>query len=71
MKKIRLFHDTKGNTLTIWFDTPSKETIAEEIGEDVVIMKDKKGEVIGFEKLNYSIPFVKDQRNFPVEVISS
>jgi len=71
MKKIKLYHDKKGNTLTVWFDDPKKEYIDEEIGEDVVIMKDKKGEIIGFEKLNYIIPFKKDTSTLPIEVISA
>jgi len=29
--------------------------VCEEIGEEVVLMKDKSGRVIGFEKLNYSL----------------
>lgn len=65
--KLKLFHDKEGNTLTIWFDEPFKETVAEEIGQDVVIMKDKQGKIIGFEKLNYSIP----NKDLPIEVISA
>jgi hypothetical protein len=30
--------------------------LCEETGEEVVLMKDATGRVIGFEKLNYSIP---------------
>jgi len=71
MKKIKVFHDAKGNTLTVWFDEPSKEAICEEIGEDMVLMKDKSGKVIGVEKLNYIIPFTKDYHSLPVEVISA
>jgi len=40
MKKVKVFHDKKGNTLTIWFDDPKKEKIADEIGEDTIVMKD-------------------------------
>lgn len=69
MKKVKVFHDTKGNTLTVWFDDPSKEVVNEEVGEDIIMMKDKKGKVIGFEKLNYILPFNKNS-SIPVEVIS-
>ncbi|MDZ7359800.1 MAG: DUF2283 domain-containing protein [candidate division KSB1 bacterium] len=31
------------------------EYICEETGDDLVLMKDKKGRVIGFEKLNFSV----------------
>jgi hypothetical protein len=32
------------------------EHVCEETGEEVVLMKDAAGRVIGFEKLNFSIP---------------
>lgn len=71
MKKVRVYHDKKGNTLTVWFDDAKKEAMAAEIGEDIVIMKDKNGEVIGLEKLNYVVPFSKVNQNLPIEVISA
>jgi uncharacterized protein YuzE len=51
--KVRVYHDRVGNTLTIWFDDPKKEATCDEVGDDVVLMKDKRGRVIGFELLNY------------------
>jgi hypothetical protein len=42
--------------LTVWFGESTKEYICEETGEEVFLMKDKSGTVIGFEKLNFSIP---------------
>ena len=30
--------------------------VCEETGDDVVLMKDAEGRVVGFEKLNFSIP---------------
>jgi uncharacterized protein YuzE len=51
--KVRVYYDRTGNTLTVWFDDPRKESICEEIGDDVVLMKDRRGRVIGFERLNY------------------
>lgn len=53
MEKIRLYYDTKGNTLNVWFDDPKKEHICEETGEEIILAKDRRGRVIGFEKLNY------------------
>ena len=53
MKPIKIFFDKVGNTLNVWFDDPKKEVIAEETSEEVVIIKDKSGKVIGFEVLNY------------------
>jgi uncharacterized protein YuzE len=54
MAKINVFYDEIGNTLTVWFDSPHDEYICEETGEEVILMKNKTGKVIGFEKLNFS-----------------
>jgi len=56
MEKIRVSYDRKGNTLTVWFDDPEDEYVCEETGDEVVLMKNKNGQVIGFEKLNLRIP---------------
>ena len=53
MAHVRVFYDEVGNTLTVWFGDPGTEHICEETGEEVILMKDKTGTVIGFEKLNY------------------
>jgi hypothetical protein len=53
MDKIKVIHDAVGHTLTVWFDDPSKESICEETTEEVVLIKDAKGRVIGFELLHY------------------
>lgn len=48
-----MYYDSKGNTLNIWFDDPQKEHICQETGQEVTLVKDKRGKVIGFEKLNF------------------
>jgi hypothetical protein len=48
-----VYYDRTGNTLTVWFDDPAKESVCEEIGDDVVLMKDRRGRVIGLERLNF------------------
>jgi uncharacterized protein YuzE len=55
MEQIKVFYDKEGNTLTVWFGDPKDEYICEETGEEVILIKDKNGKVIGFEKLNYSM----------------
>lgn len=55
MAQVKIFYDKNGNTLTVWFSDPEEEHICEETGEEIVLMKDKSGRVIGFEKLNYSL----------------
>jgi uncharacterized protein YuzE len=56
MAEVKVFYDHTGNTLTVWFGSPQDEYICEETGEEVILMKDKAGKVIGFEKLNFSLP---------------
>ena len=66
INKVRIHYDSQGNTLNVWFDNPEKEYISEETGEEVILNKDKKGKVIGFEKLNY-LP-LKIGQFFPVKI---
>jgi len=69
MDKVKIFYDRQGNTLTVWFGNPIDEYICEETGEEVILMKDKSGRVIGFEKLNYSVP-VDKQLHFSFETVA-
>ena len=52
---MKVFYDRVGNTLTVWFGDPQDEHVCEETGNDVILMKDKNGKVIGFEKLNFNL----------------
>jgi len=52
---VKVYFDQEGNTLTVWFGDPAEEYVAEETGDEVVLMKDKQGKVIGFEKLNFTL----------------
>jgi uncharacterized protein YuzE len=54
MAQIKVYYDREGNTLTVWFGNPADEYVAEETGEEIVLMKDREGKVIGFEKLNFT-----------------
>jgi len=51
--EIRVFHDPKARTLTVWFGRPEDEHLCEEVGGGVVLMKDGGGGVIGLEKLGF------------------
>jgi uncharacterized protein YuzE len=69
MEKLRVYYDREGNTLSVWFDDPKKEAVCEESDDDVVLVKDRDGRVISFERLNYlSAKQRKDGVNIPVEV---
>jgi uncharacterized protein YuzE len=54
MAQVKVVYDEIGNTLTVWFENPADEYISEETGEEVILMKNKAGKVIGFEKLNFA-----------------
>lgn len=54
MEQVKVHFDRAGNTLTVWFGNPADEAISEETAEEVILMKDAAGRVIGFEKLNFS-----------------
>lgn len=71
MEKVRLYYDSKGNTLNVWFDDPEKEYLCEETGEEVILVKDKAGKVIGFEKLNFLLHPKEHIKTIPVEVLVS
>jgi len=54
MEQVKVAYDKHGNTLTVWFGDPHDEYICEETGEEVILMKNREGKVIGFEKLNFT-----------------
>lgn len=56
MDSVKVYYDRKGSTLTVWFGDPGSEHVCEETGEEVILMKDAQGRVIGFEKLHFSFP---------------
>lgn len=53
MDKVKVIHDAVGHTLTVWLDDPAKESVCEETTDEVILMKDAQGKVIGFELLHY------------------
>ena len=64
-----VYFDREGNTLSVWFDDPKREHVCEESDDDMILVKDKRGRVIGFERLNY-LTAKQRQEGFtiPVEV---
>jgi len=53
MDKIKVIHDAVAHTLTVWLDDPGMEPVCEETADEVVLMKDAHGRIIGFEVLHY------------------
>ncbi|MFN8485868.1 MAG: DUF2283 domain-containing protein [Anaerolineae bacterium] len=62
MAEVKVYFDQVGRTLTVWFGNPQDEYVAEETGDEVILMKDKDGHVIGFEKLNFSVASLESLR---------
>jgi hypothetical protein len=54
MERIKVYHERRGNTLTVWFGDPEEEYTCELAAPEVILMRDTRGRVIGFEKLNFS-----------------
>jgi uncharacterized protein YuzE len=69
VEKLRLYYDREGNTLSVWFGDPKKEHVCEESDDDLVLVKDRRGRVIGFERLNFLSAKQREQGvAIPVEV---
>ena len=68
MEKMKVFYDSAGRTLSVWFDDPAREDMCEEADDDTILMKDANGRIIGFEKLNVTLAEGVD--GLTVEVVS-
>jgi uncharacterized protein DUF2283 len=55
MGEVKVFYDRAESTLTVWCGDPKDESVCEETAEEIVLMKDAGGRVIGFEKLNFVV----------------
>ncbi|OFV95140.1 MAG: DUF2283 domain-containing protein, partial [Acidobacteria bacterium RIFCSPLOWO2_12_FULL_54_10] len=55
MAAVKVLYDHEGKTLTVWFTDAHEEYVCEETGDEVILIKDASGCVIGFEKLNFSV----------------
>ena len=53
MAQVKVIHDPVGETLTVYWDDPEREDVCEEIGNGLILIKDERGEVIGFERLYF------------------
>ena len=51
MDKVIVYYHRESDTLDVWFGNPEDEYSCEEVGEGIILKKDRDGHVIGFEKL--------------------
>lgn len=70
MEQVKVFYDRAGNALTVWFGDPQAEHVCEETGDEVILMKDRTGRVIGFEKINFAVP-ASEQLRFAFETVTT
>ena len=56
--------------MDIWFGNPEDEYISEEVGEGLILKKNKKGKIIGIEKL-YVVKILGIPQPLPVELVVS
>ena len=68
MEKVRIYYNKDSDTMDIWFGNPEDEYMAEEAGEGFILKKDKKGRIIGVEKL-YVVKSLGIKQPLPVEVV--
>lgn len=68
MAQVKFYYDDVGETLTVWFDDPALEEVCEETADEVILIKDGSGRVIGFEKLHFK---ASDPENLAVEVAAA
>ncbi|MCF8296130.1 MAG: DUF2283 domain-containing protein [Melioribacteraceae bacterium] len=68
MDKVKIYYSKDKDTIDIWFGNPELEMISEEIGEGLVLKKDKDGKVIGIEKI-YTTKTLDSEKSFPVELV--
>ena len=68
MDKVTVYYHKEMDTMDIWFGNPEDEVMAEEVGEGIILKKDKDGRVIGIEKL-YVTKTLGIKQPLPVEVV--
>jgi hypothetical protein len=53
MAKVRVTYDRVGNTIDVWFTKPQKGIICEELDYGIILKRNKRGQIVGFEKINF------------------
>jgi hypothetical protein len=68
MPTISIYYDREGNTLSVWFDDLAKEHVCEESNDDLILMKDRRSRIIGFERSNFLTAKQRKEGDIPLEV---
>jgi len=68
MEKIVVYYHKDSDTMDVWFGNPEDEVICEEVGEGIILKKDKNGKTIGIEKL-YVSKALGINKPLPLEIV--
>jgi uncharacterized protein YuzE len=68
MEKVAVYYSKETDTMDIWFGNPEDEYISEEVGEGLILKKDRQGKIIGVEKL-YVVKTLGITQPLPVEIV--
>jgi len=68
MEKVAIYYSKESDTMDIWFGSPDDEYISEEVGEGLILKKDRQGKIIGVEKL-YVVKTLGIAQPLPVEIV--
>lgn len=68
MDRVKVYYHKDSDTMDIWFGNPEDEVTCEEAGEGIIFKKNKKGKIIGIEKL-YVSKTVGIDTPLPVELL--
>ena len=53
MAEVKVLYDNIGGTLCVWWGNPRDEEVCSETDDDLILIKDKVGKVIGFEYIHF------------------
>ncbi len=68
MDKVMVCYHKDSDTMDIWFGNPEDEVVCEEVGECIILKKDKNRKTIGIEKL-YVSKTVGIDKPLPIELV--
>lgn len=68
MEKVKLFYHRETDSMDIWFSDPAEEVSCDEVGEGIILKKNKDGNTIGIEKL-YVTKTMGISAPLPVEIV--
>ncbi|HBX51102.1 MAG TPA: hypothetical protein DEH02_08565 [Bacteroidales bacterium] len=68
MDTIKITYDNLGNTLDIWFTKPTNDIICDDLENEMIVKRDKSGNILGIEVLNYVKNKQTNVESLPVEL---